>query len=170
MMAARALARSEPPKAVDFGGIVSSVSMRRCSSVGESSGTFRVGTAGDVGGAVSSVLMLRGRSASEPLRQQEINISSCGRVRRGLSFRNEHRLRPRSPISPRCSPVASSQGQQLEGRRRRSLQRLSMMHVLLGATRRSSVGRRAVVLPLGFLEQICRETVRQECHKRPWVS
>lgn len=100
VMAARALARAEPPKAVDFGGIVSSVSMRRCSSVGESSGTFRVGTAGDVGGAVSSVLMLRGRSASEPLRQQEINISSCGRVRRGLSFRNEHRLRPRSPISP----------------------------------------------------------------------
>lgn len=40
-----------------------------------------------------------------------------------------------------------------------------MMHVLLEETRRISIARRAVVLPLGFLEQICRGTVRWKCHK-----
>lgn len=64
--------------------------MRRCSSVGESSRTFRVGRGDDVGGGiVSSVLWDLVVRTSLRLRQKERNISSYGRGRRGLSFRDE---------------------------------------------------------------------------------
>ena len=64
--------------------------MRRYSSGGKSSRTFRVGRGDDVGGGVvSSVLWDLVVRTSLRLRQKERNISSCGRGRRGLSFRDE---------------------------------------------------------------------------------